>query len=549
MKNSHAAELSVLIASHNRRERLLRCLDSLASQTQDPTSFEVIVADDGSGDGSAELAEAFEAPFRLRVLKLEKGGKAAALNAAIELAEGGVCLFLDDDIVASPELVAEHLAAAREAPATLGIGVLTQKPPRGRDWFARAYATAWDERYRELERRGADWPDCYGGNFSAPRNALLEVGGFATDLAAVEDIELGYRLCQAGSVARYLPRAHGVHDDDAKGRRRMLADARGFGAFCAEFAESHPATRPKLLGWFLSPTPRDVTLRRLLLALRVPAGVLAQAGSLIPGSGRKQVWFGVVSRYVFWRGAREKMSRGRWLETTRGVAVLMYHAFTPGDQGSRYVIPGRTFARQLRALAALRYRVVSFEDLARSLRSGQPLPRRAAVITIDDGYADNLEVAAPILRRRGCPATIFLVSRRLGGSNDWSRSHPVAGLPLLSAEQVKRLWAEGVDLGAHTRTHCSLPSAGDVQVVEEVGGSRTDLEALLGEPVATFAYPYGRFEERAREAAAGAEFAGACTVESRPAGPGEDPLLIPRIEIQGGDSLPRFLRKLWFGGA
>ena len=97
-------ELSVLIATRNRRDLLRRCLDSLAEQTADPARFEVIVADDGSGDGSAAMTEELETPFRLRLLRLGGGGQAAAQNAALELAEGAACLFLDDDVVASPEL-------------------------------------------------------------------------------------------------------------------------------------------------------------------------------------------------------------------------------------------------------------------------------------------------------------------------------------------------------------------------------------------------------------------------------------------------------------
>ena len=65
-------QLSVLIASHNRRELLRRCLDSLARQTQDPATFAVIVADDGSTDGTADMVASFEAPFRLSLLRLEK---------------------------------------------------------------------------------------------------------------------------------------------------------------------------------------------------------------------------------------------------------------------------------------------------------------------------------------------------------------------------------------------------------------------------------------------------------------------------------------------
>ncbi len=534
-----------MIATHNRRDMLRRCLDALAAQSQDPAAFEVLIADDGSSDGSAEMIEQLRMPFALRVLRLEKGGKSAALNAAIAADPAPVCLFIDDDVVASPDLVAGHLAAHREDPKALGIGPLTQPQPEGRDWFGRAHAAAWNERYAELAGRKLSWSECYGGNFSAPLEALRAVGGFATDLPAIEDIELGYRLAAAGCVPRYLPAAGGIHEDE-KPRARLIADVERYGAFCAEFAEQRQDARPQLLGWFLEPTPRDVTLRRALLALRVPPGALASLGSLIPGAGRKQVWFGFVSRYVFWRGARSGMSRKRWRQTTRGVPVLMYHAFSDEEEGDRYVISRRRFAAQLRLLRAMRYRVLGFEQLARMLRAGEAPPPRSVVLTIDDGYADNLGIALPLLARYRSPATLFVVSRRLGGANDWTAEGAVAGRALLSVEELQRLRGEWVAIGAHTRTHPPLTEIEAERLGDEIGGSGEDLEALLEEPMETFAYPYGKFDPVVVAATRG--YAAACTVESRLARLGDDPLEIPRLEIRGSDTIRTFLRKLWFGG-
>jgi peptidoglycan/xylan/chitin deacetylase (PgdA/CDA1 family) len=306
----------------------------------------------------------------------------------------------------------------------------------------------------------------------------------------------------------------------------------------------------RLLGWFTQPTVRDVMLRRLLIACRGSPAALAAAGRLIPGEGGRQLWFGFVSRYAFWLGVRRSMDRREWLQTTRGVPVLMYHAFAQGGDRERLVVRRRDFSRQMRLLALLRFRVIGFEELLDLVRSGEPLPRRSAAITIDDGYLDNLEIAAPILRRHRFPVTIFLVSGRLGGSNDWGDRGVVADRPLLSLDQITGLREEGsVRFGAHTRNHARLPEASDETLLAEVSGSREDLERALGDPVEAFAYPYGKFDQRVARAVAEAGYRGACTVESRLACPGEDPMLVPRIEVRGTDSLARFLVKLWFGGA
>lgn len=540
-------ELSVVVATRNRRELLLRCLRSLAAQEGvEPGSFEAIVADDGSSDGTREAVEGLQATFPLQYLRLEKAGQAAAQNAAVAAAAGRTVLFLDDDVIAAPRLVAEHLAAHRAHPRLLGVGHLEQRPRRGRDWYAQMFANTWNRHYDELGERRLDWTACFGANLSVSRAAFQEAGGFATDLPVGEDMELAYRFERSGCEPRFLPAAKAVHDDQ-KGRRRLLADSRRQGSKQVALAERHPEMTAQLYGWFGATSRREVAVRRALLALRVPPGALAPLGRLLPGAGRKEIWFHFVSRLAFWRAARQGLGAERWERATRGVPVLMYHAFGERDEGDRYVISRRALSRQLRLLRLLGYRGVEFAELSRCLRERRLPPRRAVAITIDDGYLDNLEVAAPVLRRHGFPATVFLVSGKLGGVNDWTAAGALANRPLLSVAQARELRERGVSLGAHTRTHPELPQQSDESVREQVGGSRRDLEQALGGEIATFAYPFGLFDERAVSAVEEAGFDGACTVEPRLVSLLDDPLRVPRIEVRAGESLPRFLLNVWLG--
>jgi peptidoglycan/xylan/chitin deacetylase (PgdA/CDA1 family) len=225
----------------------------------------------------------------------------------------------------------------------------------------------------------------------------------------------------------------------------------------------------------------------------------------------------------------------------------MYHAFGERDENDRYVVPRRSFARQLRLLRLLGYRSMRFEELVDDLRESRLPPRRAVVITIDDGYRDNLEMAAPLLRRYGYAATVFLVSQRVDGVNDWTSEGPLAGRPLLSWAEVEQLASDGISIGAHTRTHPALPTLGEEAMEAEVSGSREDLKARLGRPIRVFAYPYGELDESAVRAVAAAGFSGACTVEARIAGLDEDLLRVPRITVRAGESVSRFLVHLWLG--
>src|SRR3984885_16287356 len=84
--------------------------------------------------------------------------------------------------------------------------------------------------------------------FRSPREKLVGVGGFATDLPAVEDSELAYRLCQAGCLPTYIPEALAVHDDQKLGPR-MIADARRQGVACIELAARFPELAGDVLDW------------------------------------------------------------------------------------------------------------------------------------------------------------------------------------------------------------------------------------------------------------------------------------------------------------
>lgn len=308
--------VSVVIASRDRCRLLRRCLTALAEQDVPAGTFDVVLVDDGSRDGTGEMLESLALPYELHALRNGSTGKAEALNTGIAAARGELLLFLDDDMIASPGLVGAHLDAHREDPRTLGIGAITQRPRDGRDWYAHAFARGWNEHMADRDRERIGWADCYGANFSAPRAALDRVGGFKPELVTAEDIEMGYRLERAGYSPTYLPRAHGVHDDQKSGRR-MLADQRRQGEIHAGLAARCPEMAPRLLPWSDRTFRGELGARRALLALRLPPRALAAPGALLPGAGRRMIWFHFVRRYAFWHSVRRTVDRARWRRLTR----------------------------------------------------------------------------------------------------------------------------------------------------------------------------------------------------------------------------------------
>jgi peptidoglycan/xylan/chitin deacetylase (PgdA/CDA1 family) len=308
---------------------------------------------------------------------------------------------------------------------------------------------------------------------------------------------------------------------------------------------------PELFGTYgEGGTLRTILLRQVLLNLNISPRILNLLSPVAEKLGRGRAWFDVLYSYCYWRRVRQVVpSRDEWRRiTTLGIPILMYHAFgMPGESAGRFVVPDRRFAWQMAWLKRMRYRVISLEEFLRYRREYRMPPARSVVITIDDGYADNYSVAYPILRRYGFPATIFLVSRYIGGANRWDRQGRLAGRALLGWSEIKEMQRGDVKFGAHTRTHPRLSRLSVEQAQDEIDGSRADLEHELGVPFDLFSYPHGDYAETSRLIVERAGFLGACTTHIGKNMLGTSDFELRRSEIRGTDSFVRFVLTLWLG--
>ena len=540
-------ELSVVVPTYNRAWLLDGCLRALVAQVETDAELEVVVVDDGSSDGTTALLEHYSSLLPLRFERQSNRGQAAALNRGIELARGRVCLFLDDDVVAGPRLLAEHVRAQREHGEAIALGNLSLQLPERAGGLARYVGRWWEGQYGAFERgeRTPTFRSCYSGNLSIPRAALLDAGGFAEWIPRSFDVELAYRLERAGLPIVFVPEA-----------RAVQIYGKGFGAIARDFEDAgraavamyrrEPALLPHLpIGSFWRGSPRSAALRRALLALRAPIWPLRWIDRTLTRTDRP---YRFLQDYCYWRGVRRAAGdRAGWRRLTGGVVILMYHAIaTPGEAASRFILPPGRLARQLRWLRRRGYTVLGLDEYVRHRLEHTLPPPRSVVITFDDGYVDNAEVGHPLLRRHGAPATIFAVSGRMGERNLWSDGAAVQGRPLLTWGQAEELRRDGVEFGAHTRTHPALPGLSAEQLADEVEGSRADLEARLG-PIRHFAYPYGKVDRAAIEAVEAAGFLSACGIEEGRNSPGTPAFALRRCEIHGTDSLLRFALTLALG--
>lgn len=224
----------------------------------------------------------------------------------------------------------------------------------------------------------------------------------------------------------------------------------------------------------------------------------------------------------------------------------MYHNIGEPPEGARlrglYVRTG-AFGRQMWLLKLLGYRGVSMREAMPYLRGEKS--GKVVAITFDDGYLDTLEHALPVLNTFGFTATCYFVSGRMGQHNDWDAAALSVNKQLMTIDQVKAWHAAGMEVGAHSQTHPRMTQCSDEQLMDELAGSKNDLEALIGAPVTQFCYPYGDVDARVAEATRKAGFAAATTVYRGRARTGDNTMLLKRVLVTGSNMLLHLLLKLF----
>lgn len=232
--------------------------------------------------------------------------------------------------------------------------------------------------------------------------------------------------------------------------------------------------------------------------------------------------------------------------------VLMYHRVLREPDPLLADEPdARTFAAHMDLLQST-FNVIGLSEAIDRMKTNS-LPKRAVCITFDDGYANNFEVALPILAARKLPATVFVTTQFIGGGRMWNDTvievvrrargeldlggfgldkYPLVDMParraafdailnklkylepaerlrtveviaecsgaelpnslMMSEEMIRGLHAGGVEIGAHTQSHPILAKIPEEHARVEIARSKSILEDVIGAPVTTFAYPNGR---------------------------------------------------------
>lgn len=226
--------------------------------------------------------------------------------------------------------------------------------------------------------------------------------------------------------------------------------------------------------------------------------------------------------------------------------ILMYHMIddrpATGPAPNLAVSPGQ-FAKQVRWLRRAGWHFATVSEL------NTGVPRKSVAITFDDGYADNLHHALPILQANEAKATVYLIADRaqpLAAGGD-AAGEPFA--PLLRDDQVRTLLDSGViELGAHTVHHVDLTALSTPAAEREIIDAKQHLEQTFGCAVTSFAYPLGRHDERLAGVVADAGYTTAVTTKSGVVDDWQPQRLrLPRIRISGSDDFWNFRIRLKIG--
>ncbi len=257
---------SVIVPTRNRAQFIERFLPSLADQNT-PGPYEIIVANNGSTDATAEVTRKLAERWpRIRMITESRPGGARARHAGALAAKSPLLIFIDDDMRAEPDLVAEHLRMHREAPGGVVLGRMLSAP--GRRPFERMMAYIYDGPMSTLEHRAPGPFDYWSGNVSLSRELYLELGGYSEALAELrcgEDLLFGLRLSAAGVRVQFASGATTHHHFIESFGARLNRSYR-IGVAMAYVKEHHPELPHS------AATPRRGRWRSLLIEWICRAG-------------------------------------------------------------------------------------------------------------------------------------------------------------------------------------------------------------------------------------------------------------------------------------
>lgn len=219
------------------------------------------------------------------------------------------------------------------------------------------------------------------------------------------------------------------------------------------------------------------------------------------------------------------------------VPVLTYHRVAPASAVGQLdlKVDPANFAAEMAALKATGHHAITQARLFDALYHGAKLPPKPVLISVDDGYVDDVRTILPTLQRLHMVATFFVITGRMTEPG------------FLTAAQIRELDHAGMDIGDHTVHHVDLRLLTPSELQAETAGSKAVLERVVGHPVYAFAYPFGAENQRVVAAVRAAGYAMAFTTAGGITETTAAPLTMPRVHVGRAETPSGLLAEI--GGA
>jgi glycosyltransferase involved in cell wall biosynthesis len=313
---------SVVIPTYRRRRSLERVLAGIRDQAYPRDRLEVIVVNDGGDDGTVEMVRTLDIGFKLSLLEQHNLGPGAARNLGLEHATLPFVLFLDDDVVPTARLVAEHASVHGDRRDLVVIGSMLGDGRERTPWM-RWESVTLAKQYDAMDAglfRPTPW-QFYTGNASLLREHVARAGGFDPRYRRAEDIELGFRLEGLGLTFAFHRGAEGRHLS-RRSYTAWLDVARQYGRNDVLFGKvtervisqtrrRHRYTR-RLIDW-------GIGHRRLRSAVAPAAKLAAVASSAAGLSAVSMAACSAVFNFQYWLGVEEALGT---VETQRLLSLV-----------------------------------------------------------------------------------------------------------------------------------------------------------------------------------------------------------------------------------
>ena len=210
------------------------------------------------------------------------------------------------------------------------------------------------------------------------------------------------------------------------------------------------------------------------------------------------------------------------LPTPEGFPILEYHQITdnPDPRAEIYSVPPAEFSAQLDYLQENGYTTITLNDYMTARRYGKKLPAKPIVLTFDDGYENNYTEMLPILEAHGMTAVVYVITNFLGKPD------------YMTFEQVQDMQRRGLEIGSHSADHLPLPALSGDFLDNQIRQSKILLEWSGLDPIGSFSFPHGIYNEKIIEMLKSENYLTAVTGEAGLNNFETDPYKLRRIHIR-----------------